>query len=310
MKLLIGYDGSEAADGALADLSRAGLPPAGEAMIVVASDVWPQSEPVVSPVSGKAPTWLTPSLRAAHALVERELKHDRVMAETAKDRLAEILPGWKVEYGAALDSPRRAIIDRADSFAADLIVVGSHGRSGLARLVLGSVSQSVLTHAHCSVRVGRGRPIRDQEPVKLLVGIDGSIGSATAVSAVSMRKWPAGSRARVLSVVDSVIVTAMPVAAFAAAHAPVGEETLEDWILKAVQKVAQELRDAGLDASPQVCDGDPKRVLVEQAEGWGADCIFLGARGLRGLERFVLGSVSTAVAARAHCSVEVVRQPR
>ena len=55
-----------------------------------------------------------------------------------------------------------------------------------------------------------------------------------------------------------------------------------------------------------VKEGDPKRVLIEEAEQWGADCIFVGARGLRRLERFLLGSVSTAVAARAHCSVEVV----
>ena len=44
-----------------------------------------------------------------------------------------------------------------------------------------------------------------------------------------------------------------------------------------------------------------------EAEKWGADCIFVGARGLNGLERLLLGSVSTAVASYAHCSVEVVR---
>jgi nucleotide-binding universal stress UspA family protein len=48
-------------------------------------------------------------------------------------------------------------------------------------------------------------------------------------------------------------------------------------------------------------------VLVEEAEGWGADCVFVGATGLRGAERLLMGSVSAAVAARAHCSVEIVR---
>ncbi len=310
MKLLIGYDGSEAADAALGDLARAGLPDTGDALIVAASDVWPQAEPALGPSTVKAPNWLTPALKDAHAQVERELGNSRAMAATAKERLAGILPGWKVECDAALDSPRRAILERADSFGADLIVLGSHGRSGIARLLLGSVSQSVLTHAHCSVRVGRARRLRDHNPVKLIVGVDGSVGSATAVSAVAQRKWPAGSQARVLAVVDSAVSTAVPVAAFAAAHAPRAEEAPQDWISKAARQVAQELKDAGLDASPQVCQGDPKHVLVEQADGWDADCIFLGARGLRGVERFLLGSVSGAVAARAHCSVEVVRQPR
>ena len=310
MKLLIGYDGSEAADAALEDLARAGLPESGEALIVAASDVWPQTEPALGPSTVRTPNWLTPALRDAHVRVERELEDSRAIAATAKERLVGILPGWKVEYDAALDSPTRAILERADSFGADLIVVGSHGRSGVVRLLLGSVSQSVLTHAHCSVRVGRAHRIRDHKPVKLIVGVDGSVGSATAVSAVAQRKWPAGSQARVLAVVDSAVSTAVPVAAFAAAHAPKGEETPQDWISKAAQQVAQELKDVGLDASPQVCQGDPKHVLVEQADGWDADGIFLGARGLRGVERFLLGSVSGAVTARAHCSVEVVRQPR
>ena len=53
-------------------------------------------------------------------------------------------------------------------------------------------------------------------------------------------------------------------------------------------------------------EGEPKVVLLEQAEEWGAKTIFLGARGLGATERFLLGSVSTAVAMRAPCSVEVV----
>jgi nucleotide-binding universal stress UspA family protein len=47
-------------------------------------------------------------------------------------------------------------------------------------------------------------------------------------------------------------------------------------------------------------------LLIAEAESWGADCIFVGARGMGRIGRFLLGSVSSAVAARAHCSVEVV----
>ena len=58
-----------------------------------------------------------------------------------------------------------------------------------------------------------------------------------------------------------------------------------------------------------VKEGDPKRELCKAAEEWGADCIFVGSAGFSNrFERFVLGSVSAAVAARAHCSVEVVRK--
>ena len=64
-----------------------------------------------------------------------------------------------------------------------------------------------------------------------------------------------------------------------------------------------------LRASFIVKEGEPKGALVEEARRYGADCVFVGSTGLTGrLERFLLGSVSAAVAARAHCSVEVVRE--
>ena len=54
-------------------------------------------------------------------------------------------------------------------------------------------------------------------------------------------------------------------------------------------------------------DEEPKRLLLSEAESWDADSIFVGARGLGGFRRCLLGSVSSAVAARAYCSVEIVR---
>jgi len=74
--------------------------------------------------------------------------------------------------------------------------------------------------------------------------------------------------------------------------------------------MAAPLRTRGLTVSSVIKEGDPKHVLLDEAERWGADCIFVGARGLSRVERFLLGSVSAAVAARAHCSVEIVRPDR
>jgi len=69
-----------------------------------------------------------------------------------------------------------------------------------------------------------------------------------------------------------------------------------------------EISEAGLAVSSKVIEGDPKRALIEEADAWGANCIFIGSRGLNGaLQRFFLGSVSTGVVTNASCSVEVVR---
>jgi nucleotide-binding universal stress UspA family protein len=55
-------------------------------------------------------------------------------------------------------SPKHAIIEEAERWGADLIVVGSHGYSALERFLLGSVSQSIAHHAKCSVEIVRGAP--------------------------------------------------------------------------------------------------------------------------------------------------------
>jgi nucleotide-binding universal stress UspA family protein len=68
------------------------------------------------------------------------------------------------------------------------------------------------------------------------------------------------------------------------------------------------LQKAGLEVSSVFAEMDPKQLLVEEAEKWGAACILVGARGLGRWKRLLLGSVSTAIAARSHCSVEVVRK--
>ncbi|MGZ8426356.1 MAG: universal stress protein, partial [Candidatus Binatia bacterium] len=79
------------------------------------------------------------------------------------------------------------------------------------------------------------------------------------------------------------------------------------WLENILATSTAKLQASGISVSAIVKGGDPKEVLVEEAERLRVDCIFLGARGLRRLERFLLGSVSTAVATRAQCSVEILR---
>ena len=86
-----------------------------------------------------------------------------------------------------------------------------------------------------------------------------------------------------------------------------GDAALATEILDAM---AAPLHTRGLAVSSVIRAGDPKHVLLDEAEHWEADGLFVGARGLSRVERFLLGSVSAAVAARAHCSVEVVRPAR
>jgi len=68
-----------------------------------------------------------------------------------------------------------------------------------------------------------------------------------------------------------------------------------------VETLGQPLQAAGLAVSSDIKEGDPKRVLPDIAAQWDADCLVVGVRGLSRVQRFLLGSVSAAVAARTHC---------
>ena len=313
MKVLVGYDGSACSDAAIADLRHAGLPRQVEAVVVSVAEVYPQVPPsAFEAVDPGAAADMSPAVRTAHTLARLAMDEARRTCAQGAARVRSLFPHWDVREEVSGDVPHRGLVMAAEKASPDLLVVGSHGRSGIGRMVLGSVSQNVLSYADCSVRIGRcaaadARPA--EAPVKVAVGVDGSVDAAAAVSAVASRAWPTGSEALVIVVIDVPISMALagvgpPIATFP------NEPDLDGhaWAKKRAAAVERELRDAGLKATSSVRDGDPKRVLVAEAQRWGADCIFVGAKGHGRMEKILIGSVSAAVAARAHCSVEVVRQ--
>src|SRR5690349_7967841 len=171
MRVLIGYDGSECADAALDDLRRAGLPENSEALVLSVADVWPHlANGKFDGIGPGADDWLLPSREGARRVSQEALSVAKQTAERGADRVRADLPRWTVSFDAEADAPHSAIVRRADTWEPDLAVLGSHGRSAFGRLILGSVSLGVLTHARCSVRIGRSPPRRDGGPVRILLG--------------------------------------------------------------------------------------------------------------------------------------------
>jgi nucleotide-binding universal stress UspA family protein len=306
MKILIAYDGSECSDAAVIDLRRAGLPKDAEVTIFSVADVPQQAYTVphgaiLAGSSIYCSEELEQEISTTHQLQDAQSNADQ-----AAKRLHDDFPGWQIKTEAWIDSAGSAIVRKAYGWHPDLIVVGSHGRSGIGRLVLGSVSQHVLNHVDCSVRISRHHLHSQERAIRLLIGVDGSNGAKATVQAVAARNWPAGTEVRVVGVLDSRIPVAAATCLEGAIPAAVEEEA-RIRMSKAVHEAAAGLTKSGLIVTDSVLVGRPANALLEEAEKWDADCVFVGARGLNGFERMLLGSVSTAVASRAHCSVEVVR---
>lgn len=306
MKLLVGYDGSECAKDAIEDLRRAGLAATGvEALMLSVADVW----------AGEADADFArryPDIaERARTRISEALTEARASADDARQRVQTLFPGWKVTADAIADSPYWGLVKRAQDWHADLIALGSQGRSMLGRAVFGSVSQNTVLYAQCSVRIGRCHAdpsTRSDAPVRIAIGWDGSVDAMRAVSAVARRHWPAGSAARLITALDRRLQMVLAVGEPSSAAMPVADAEPSEGVVEGAGAAASELRSAGLDVlDPVTKAGDPKHVVVEEAAAWGADCIFVGAKGLSRIERVLLGSVSGAVAARAACSVEIVR---
>ena len=314
MKLLIAYDGSKCSESALDDLIHAGLPEKGEALVMSVAEVWlpPPPPPALEIVEMAANTKGALGLERKYMAHAQVVKESEDMATKAATRFQANFPNWKVIHEAQWGSVNWELFAKVEEWKADLIVVGSHGRNALGRVFLGSISQWLLNEARCSVRVARGKIDEPDFPARLVVGLDGSPNSQIALEQVADRYWPEKSEVRVMMIDQPLEPTLI------GEFVPTVRRSLQEcneeenaYSLQVVRKAAAYLNKKGLRAEAVVKVGDPKQGLVQYAEEWRADCIFVGATGLTNrFERFLLGSTAAAVAARAHCSVEVVRKRR
>src|SRR5262249_47332759 len=145
---------------------------------------------------------------------------------------------------------------------------------------------------------------------RLIIAFDGSVDAELAVREVARRVWPESTQVRLITVVDDTLRAAIAPRIFKSdPWGSTGQKEDHHVLLSNMsENAAENLRRAQLQTTCLITEGDPKRVLLEEAEQWQASCVFVGATGLRGLRRLLLGGVSSGVASAAACSVEVVRK--
>ena len=235
------------------------------------------------------------AIRVAEAR-EIATRMQMIAAEGLKtDVISRIGPAGEILTKAAVDEN------------ADLIVVGTHGRTGLSRFLIGSVAAETIRHAHCDVLVCRGAG----------TGLFGKPLVATDFS-------PAATRA--LEHVCTVCTPGSPLEVVHAWQLPAGSwgatllgqarfpwNTVRDAVLSGVKaqadKLAKDEAAAGRNIRVELVQGQAAAVVTQTAERGGHDLIAVGAHGHRGVRRLLLGSVAESTIRHSPCSVLVVHDP-
>jgi nucleotide-binding universal stress UspA family protein len=146
-RVVFAWDGSEQAESAVPPLTEWGL--FGDAQVEVLSIA--DAEPpwwVLAGIAGEEA-----EADAYHAAAEPSVRQHKELAEQMADRLRT--DGLDTVAVSRQGDPAETIVAHAKARDADLVVLGTHGRTGLRRLLMGSVARNVILHAHCSVLLAR-----------------------------------------------------------------------------------------------------------------------------------------------------------
>ena len=246
------------------------------------------------------------------------LRQERMRAETHQERVAQLLrPRCEsVDKICRPGHPVKVILSEAEDLDCDLIVIGARGHSLLGRLLIGSVSDSVATHAKCSVLVVRpDKPASsDQLPAEpgaastIVVGYDSSKPAREAVEEMAGLEWDRDTKVELVSVApiyDYLLGNGLSTAAIAN----------EEEIFKEMKKGGEEMTERLNDRLPNthcevVHDQRVGDAIVDRADKLGAELIVVGDSGHTLLDDFLLGSTSKYVLRHAACSVWISRAHR
>jgi nucleotide-binding universal stress UspA family protein len=197
-----------------------------------------------------------------------------------------------------------AILSYAEKFRPDVVVVGSRAMHDLPGYLLGSISRTVLTHGPCSVLTIK-QPLSPEAPVSTVLALDGSKPSKFAATRVKEWLSPEDVTLQLVSVVPDILTDVSTMLT----------KTRLKTLVAPLRQHAQECLDQnrelflkeGFQVSGKRLQGNPREQIVQSISLCHAQLVVMGSKGLTGLDRFTMGSVSEWVSAYAPSSVLVVR---
>ena len=240
-------------------------------------------------------------------------EEDEALQERLQARMGEVFEGVSVEdlrITRTIEPGEEAaegILAYADDHGIDLIVIGTHGRRGLRRFVLGSVATEVVRHAPCPVLAVRqhDRPFPDVEVDGVLVPLDLSAHSRAALPyAKDLTARYGGSVLHVLHVFEDLDLP--PIYGDVPNPLPGAFPEIREKVEGQMRQWVREADGPDVPVTYQVQSGPAIGTLLDYIDAHGIDLVVLTTHGRSGLERFLLGSVAERVMRQAPCPVYLI----
>ncbi|NHN49196.1 universal stress protein [Halostella sp. JP-L12] len=195
------------------------------------------------------------------------------------------------------DSVHRGILDYADEHDIDCIVMGTYGRTGLDRLVVGSVTERTLRESPVPVLTVHEDSVIDPGVDAVLVPTDGSDFAAAAADHAIELALTTGTALHVVYVVDPGMV-------WGNVNTGVVRDSLEEMGQQATERIASRAEASGVsNVETAILNGNPSREIADYAAERGVDYVVMGTHGRTGMDRYLLGSVTERVIRRSEVPV-------
>ncbi len=257
--------------------------------------------------------YIPPDTHVAQNLAESLRTEEDRAGQAILDQAVDLLRAdhLTVDVHRVEGHPAEQIVHAAGELKADLVVMGALGVTGWIRMLLGSISATVVKHAPCPVWVVK-RPIKSRR-MDVLIASDGSDNARHAIQVASGLPYPQGTVCHLVHVVPAANATLSltggqadppvlaPLYKLGELHRQHGERVL---------KQDAELLAPHFDrVVPSIVEGDARKQLLEIAHEVEADLIVMGSKGMSGFREFLIGSVSQKVLKYAECSVLIAPLP-
>lgn len=288
MKVLLATDGSSYADEAARLLSR--LPHEKSLELTVLSVI---HVPYV------------PSVRATKDWMAECVESEKSFAAQTFENVSEMFAGADatLQHIVREGNLGQTILDVAEEVAAELIVVGAKGHSAVDRILLGSTSDYVATHASCSVLVVRPTGLRNDPDRSLHVTLayDDSASSQAAIEEIAEFRWGAQTKFEVVTVVSFISAFMSEIV--------IEPNEIKDAASQSVAEASERLANVAPQVRSRLIESDHiGEGIVKHIEAQSGDLIVVGDTGQGALSKALLGSISRYVLRHAPCSVWISRR--